>query len=170
MEGQMTEKKIEEIAGLLTETKLPDWEELPDLELYMDQVLALIERFLGAYPGMSEKSLTSSMVNNYVKLGVIPPPVKKRYSREHVARLLVICLLKAVLPIPVIGEITNGSGDFAEYYRQFSGQFELTAKDCAEAAIGRRDEAVDPVCAAALRAQAEQALALSLYQARKAAE
>ena len=51
-------------------TVLPRWAELPDLELYMDQVLSLIERYLGSDPGFDRRGLTASMVNNYVKLGV----------------------------------------------------------------------------------------------------
>ena len=58
--------------------RLPRWEELPDLELYMDQVLSLMDRYLGDCPGFDRKGLTASMVNNYVKLGVMPPPVKKK--------------------------------------------------------------------------------------------
>ena len=47
------------------------------------------------------------MINNYVKLGLIPPPVKKKYSREHLSRLTAICILKSLLPIPVISYLTD---------------------------------------------------------------
>ena len=58
--------------------RLPRWAELPDLELYMDQVLLLAERSLGPDAPSDHKGLTASMVNNYVKLGLLPPPVKKK--------------------------------------------------------------------------------------------
>lgn len=85
--------------------RLPRWEELPDFDLYMDQVLALAGRYLGSGPETGEKALTASMVNNYVKMGVMPPPVKKRYGRMHIAHLLAICVLKSVLSISEIREL-----------------------------------------------------------------
>ena len=57
---------------------LPLWQEIPDIPLYMDQVLSLIGQYLSGLPGASAKELTSSMVNNYVKMGAVPAPVKKR--------------------------------------------------------------------------------------------
>jgi DNA-binding transcriptional MerR regulator len=47
------------------------------------------------------------MINNYVKLNIIPPPTKKKYSREHIAYLLIICSLKQVMPIPKIKEVID---------------------------------------------------------------
>ena len=62
---------------------LPKWDELPDIELYMDQIISLLEKYLKIYYETlgAEKTITSSMINNYVKLGTIPPPIKKRYSK-----------------------------------------------------------------------------------------
>ncbi len=81
--------------------RLPRWAELPDIDLYMDQIITLVERYLS--PLISEeKILTSSMINNYVKLGILPKPSKKRYQRVHLARLIVITILKQVLLIPEI--------------------------------------------------------------------
>ena len=77
---------------------LPTWEELPDLELYMDQVVSLVIRYVNLQPhsALKDSILTASAVNNYVRLKLIPPPVKKRYSRIHLAYLIVICCLKGV--------------------------------------------------------------------------
>ena len=60
---------------------LPSWEHLPTIDLYMDQVLSLLEHYLGIYYEMadSQKFIPASMINNYVKLGVVPKPYKKRY-------------------------------------------------------------------------------------------
>lgn len=83
--------------------RLPHWEELPDLELYMDQVKTLVDRYLSpVIQGKKHPMLTSSMVNNYVKLGLVPAPIKKRYNKEHVAFLIAITTLKQVLTIPEI--------------------------------------------------------------------
>ena len=93
------------LAGILSAIKtrqLPRWQELPDLELYMDQVLSLTERYLGMDTEHAGRGLTASMVNNYVKLGVMPAPVKKRYTRKHLAYLIMICALKEILPMAEI--------------------------------------------------------------------
>ena len=72
---------------------LPRYAELPDIELYMDQVLTYIDDRLQPLFPADEKLLTSSMVNNYVKQRLIPTPSHKRYGREHVALLIFICLM-----------------------------------------------------------------------------
>ena len=66
---------------------LPTWEELPDLALYMDQVVAPGGAVCEPAAPLRAKraTLTASAVNNYVRVKLIPPPVKKRYSRVHLA-------------------------------------------------------------------------------------
>ncbi len=87
----------------LQQYHLPRWEELPDIELYMDQVITLIERYLSPLVGqMGGKVITPAMINNYVKLAIMPKPNKKRYARVHLAYLIVITILKQVLLIPDI--------------------------------------------------------------------
>ena len=79
---------------------MPRYDEIPDIDLYMDQLLAYIEKILAPlFEHTNEKILTTSMVNNYVKQGVLPPTVKKRYSREHVIILIEICLAKQIYSI-----------------------------------------------------------------------
>lgn len=57
---------------------LPRWEELPELDLYMDQVITLVDHYLSPVIHSDKHTLlTASMVNNYVKNGMIPPPKKK---------------------------------------------------------------------------------------------
>lgn len=81
------------------ECRLPRWDELPDIELYMDQVITLMGKYFGWLSPQDESVLTSSMINNYVKIGIIPAPIKKKYSRTHLFRLIIICVMKRVLPI-----------------------------------------------------------------------
>lgn len=82
---------------------IPRYDELPTLELYMDQVVAVIDDCLRIYLRDSKaQRLTPAMINNYVKLKVLPPPVKKRYNRTHLCYLIIICMLKQVLAIPEI--------------------------------------------------------------------
>lgn len=77
---------------------LPSWDELPTLPLYMDQVVYLLNQYL-SLPAAEEEErvVTPAMINNYVKLKIIPAPVKKRYSREHLAYLIIVCVMKQTL-------------------------------------------------------------------------
>ena len=84
----------------ISEFHIPRWEELPDIELYMDQVITFIENNLFILPvRANEKIITSSMINNYVKLNLIPKPIKKRYNKIHLAYLIAISILKQVFTI-----------------------------------------------------------------------
>lgn len=88
------------------EYRLPRWDELPELELYMDQVIVCIEKYLGVYMAKGrDRLITSAMINNYVKLGIIPPPSKKKYGKAHLAYLVIICSLKQVLPILTVKQL-----------------------------------------------------------------
>lgn len=81
--------------------RLPRWEELPDLDLYMDQVLKLTDKHLAP---IGIKPVTAAMINNYVKLKLLPPPIGKKYTRQHVAFIFAIAILKDVFEIIQIRE------------------------------------------------------------------
>ena len=91
----------------IEEYHLPTWAELPSLELYMDQVIILLTQYLSFIPMTNEddKLITASIINNYVRMKVIPPPVKKKYSRIHIAYLIMICVLKQSLNISSVQKI-----------------------------------------------------------------
>lgn len=96
-----------EIEDALTGYSLPAWDMLPDLELYMDQVISLVTKYLEVYDNVMgvHKLITPSMINNYVKLGIIPAPIKKKYSKLHLAYLLIVCTLKQTLDMSTIQQI-----------------------------------------------------------------
>lgn len=99
------EKKFEDYFKIVKH-KLPYWDELPEIDLYMDQVIALMEKYLSFHKTDENSSIiTHSMINNYVKLGIMPAPIKKKYSREHIAYLIIICSLKQALPISDIKDL-----------------------------------------------------------------
>jgi len=103
--NEKKEKKFEDYFKIVKH-KLPYWDELPEIDLYMDQVVALMEKYLSFHKVDEDtKIITNSMINNYVKLGIMPAPVKKRYSREHIAYLIIICTLKQSLPISDIKDL-----------------------------------------------------------------
>lgn len=115
----------------LNEHALPLWEELPSLDLYMDQVVALINGYLGFLPkevGM-DAVVTAAAINNYVRKKVVPAPVKKRYSRIHLAYLLMICSLKQSVSISYIQQmipVTLSEAQVRAVYDQFVKQHRET--------------------------------------------
>ena len=167
----MNEQSLPLITGILsklTAQRLPSWDELPDLDLYMDQVLALVRRYLDGNAVFDAKGLTASMVNNYVKQGVMPAPVKKKYARVHLAHLIVICILKPSLPIASIHRLIAAELEAAsaeDFYNSFCRMFADTSSAVALIAresLSPEDSVLVPVYRAALRAQAEKALAIKL--------
>lgn len=85
---------------------IPRWNELPNLDLYLDQLVTILEKNLKDYIGNKEETIiTKTMINNYVKQGLIKPPKKKKYSRLHIATLFVICILKQIYSISDINEL-----------------------------------------------------------------
>lgn len=99
-------KKMIEYANEVAAFRLPRWEQIPSLGLYMDQVVTVIEKALFSVLGFNREAfITPAMVNNYVKLGMVRKPDKKKYSREHLASLIVITILKQSI---AIGDIRLG--------------------------------------------------------------
>ena len=96
-------QRLSEWLDKLERFDLPDWDSLPQLDLYMDQVILLLTQYLSPLERYGEeKAITASIINNYVRMKVMPPPVKKRYSRVHLAYLIIICTLKQSLSISCI--------------------------------------------------------------------
>lgn len=83
----------------LAKVKLVHWDELPDIELYVDQVVKVVNEPLN---GLGLPQVTRSMINNYVKHGMVIAPVKKRYGRHQIATIMVISLLKNLFPLSAI--------------------------------------------------------------------
>lgn len=86
----------------ISDFHIPRWNELPNIDLFLEQVVTLINTSLKPYLffGDDDKEdnelLTKTMINNYVKHGIIEPPIKKQYSKSQVAKLFAICVLKQV--------------------------------------------------------------------------
>lgn len=97
---------------------IPRWEELPEIDLYLDQVVNFIEKYLNTIikddtkinnseknKSGEEKIITKTMINNYVKQKILDPPEKKKYNKKHIAYLFVICILKQVYSINDIDKL-----------------------------------------------------------------
>ena len=96
--------KLRRWENYLKSFHLPQWDELPDMDLYMDQVVMLLQRYLNFLPEdeHGNAAITASIINNYVRLKIMPPPVKKKYTRVHMAYLIMVCSLKQSVNIPYI--------------------------------------------------------------------
>ena len=77
----------------------PLWEDFPDIDLYMDQVISILERRLEPFPDSEEKSITPTMINNYVKHKILSPPVNKRYGKTQLTSLFMPCILKRFMQL-----------------------------------------------------------------------
>ena len=87
--------------------------DIPNIDLYMDQVTTFMDknfRKTTRYPG-DDKVMTKTMINNYAKNDLLPPPVRKKYSREHILILIFIYYYKGFLSISdiqtLLGPITD---------------------------------------------------------------
>ena len=150
------------VSRRLLEHTLPAWDELPDFELYMDQVLSLTGRYLEGMPNSEDSKLTASMINNYVKVKIIPAPQGKRYSRRHVAYLLLLCILK---PIQKLFAAAQSGTDDKAFYERFRRIYRQASSAAAEDQCFAEPELCDAIMYAALRARAGQSAALAMLAA-----
>lgn len=95
-------QNFSDVCRTLAEYHCPRYEELPHIALYKDQVVSVLNEAVGPFYPQGETPVTATMVNNYVKMKLLAPPEKKKYSTGQIAYLYVIFLLKQVLSI---GEI-----------------------------------------------------------------
>lgn len=124
----MSDLTVERLIQEILDYRCPRYEELPVIPLYSDQVIDALNHYTAPFflPG-DEQALTPAMINNYVKQHLLPPPVKKRYDREQLARLYCICLLKRVFTISEIKgllEVQTRSYPFSVAYNYFCVELE----------------------------------------------
>lgn len=89
-------KVSEEVKDRVKETKLPLYNEIPDIGLFLEQITKFVSEYLEPYEGIT---ITGSMISNYVKKKLIDNPVKKQYYREQIADVIFIALVKSVLSL-----------------------------------------------------------------------
>ncbi len=121
-----TEDLLNSILESLDRIEYIKAEDIPDIDLYMDQVTTFMDTHLknSSRNPSEDKILTKTMINNYAKNDLIPPPVRKKYSKEHVLLLIFIYYYKSILSISDIQEL------LAPITRQFfdtTEQFDLSA-------------------------------------------
>ena len=94
----MTNKEL--ISSIIEKLDYIKPESIPEIDLYMDQVTTFMDSNLkDSKRYNADKILTKTMINNYAKNNLLPPPLKKKYSKEHILVLIFIYYLKNILTI-----------------------------------------------------------------------
>ena len=135
-----TENIIDSILESLSRIDHMKLEDIPNIPLYMDQVTTLMNEKLQASKRYEDdKILTKTMINNYAKNNLLPPPMKKKYNKEHVLVLVFIYYFKNILSIKDIEKLLqpitdNFFADNTEFNIQdiYTEVFYME-KDCIEA-------------------------------------
>ena len=154
-------KEIRELKERLEGERPVAWEELPDIGLYMDQLISYMPRQLIHY-GEGEV-LTSAMVNNYIKDGAMPRAEGKRYGPVHLGYLTAVCALKKVLSVRDTGVLINAGRqakgqDPEALYSYFCSALDRALTDTAQSldAGAQREELPRIALDLALRSYASQ--------------
>ncbi|MBQ2320170.1 MAG: DUF1836 domain-containing protein [Lachnospiraceae bacterium] len=122
----MHEKYNNKILDLIRSLQNIDYikpDDIPNIDLYMDQVTTFMDEHLSSSKRFEEdKILTKTMINNYTKNNLLPPPEKKKYSKEHILLLIYIYYLKNFL---AISDIKNILDPISEHFFDSSGSKNL---------------------------------------------
>ena len=113
-----------ELAKSIMDFRFPRYSELPDMGLYLEQVVRYVNRFLTLING---SDITPSMVSNYVKQKVVPAPRRKLYGADSIAYLIFIAYMKPVASIEnirILEEIQKNSYSLQVAYDYFCSEFE----------------------------------------------
>lgn len=120
----MENRTKEEVRSSITEFSLPRYNDIPNVGLYLEQVVKYVSEYLEP---LGSFSLTSSMVSNYVKKGLVENPVKKQYDREQIAYIFFIAVAKNVLSmedIRLLFEMQHETYEPKRAYDYFCNEFE----------------------------------------------
>lgn len=124
----MENEAIRKIVKEFSKAKTINYADIPGIDLYVDQVTTFIDKNLSDFKrGKEDKLLTKTMINNYTKDKVLPPPEKKKYSKEHMLLLVLIYHLKSVLSLSDIQLLINRtteSGRIIEAYKSFETMYQ----------------------------------------------
>lgn len=114
------ERLIRSYINDLKEKDLLTYERLPDIELYMEQLLGFFERILPELKtNNDDKVLTNSMVNNYVRDEVIERPINKKYAKGQISQLIEVLLLKNVLSLDELKELMDKDSSFNQFVDKY---------------------------------------------------
>ena len=135
---------MEELAQLkqqLTEQRPDSWDDLPDIPLYMDQVVGYLARQM-VNTGEGD-ALTSAMINNYIKDGLVERANGKKYGQEHLAYLTAIAALKQVMSVREMKVLTTVGREIRAPQRQYEYFCQYLDRAMADAAAGIDEDTGD---------------------------
>ena len=151
-------EQLEQIRQRLEAERPVDWEELPDIALYMDQVISYMPRQIIRFD--EAEQITSAMVNNYIKDGVVPRADGKRYGRAHIGFLTAVCTMKKVLSVSQIKTLFDAIPDGSDpqtLYGYFTTALDGALKETAGSLELKDDETMARLALGlALRSYADQ--------------
>jgi len=114
----------QQVGASIADFRLPRYQEIPNIGLYLEQATIYVYEYLAP---LGEYALTPSMISNYVKKGLIANPVKKQYSRDHIAYLFFIAVAKSVLSLDALTgfiKLQQQTYTLPKAYDYFAEQFE----------------------------------------------
>ena len=114
-------EELLELKQRLEQERPAAWNELPDISLYMDQIISYMPRQLIHFD--DRDALTSAMVNNYIKDGLVPRAEGKRYAPVHLAYLTAVCALKKVLSVRDISNLIHSGEELGMDSEAMYGYF-----------------------------------------------
>ena len=153
-------EELLELKSRMEQERPTPWTDLPDLALYMDQIISYMPRQLIRFD--DSEALTSAMVNNYIKDGLVPRAEGKRYGPVHLGYLTAVCALKKVLSVRDTGALIAAGQELTDspekLYHYFCGALDRALTDTAQAipADTQREELAKLALDLALRSYANQ--------------
>jgi len=130
----MFEDELKKYENDLKNFKFPKTSEMPTVDLYMDQVIEYTKSFFKIIElGEQKELVTPSMINNYVKNGIIPSPKGKKYSRRHIAYIIAVFYLKQILSLDEVKALIDHQikqNDESGAYRYFCESLESEFSNC----------------------------------------
>ena len=110
-------EELVELKQQLMQARPNGWDDLPDIPLYMDQVVSYLSRQMAGF--WEGDGLTSAMINNYIKDGLLERANGKKYGQEHLAYLTAICALKQVMSVREMKVLTTVGREMRAPEKQF---------------------------------------------------
>lgn len=155
--------RLKQLKGKMETERPVSWSEFPDIGLYKDQIISYMQRQLIHFEENGQ--ITSAMVNNYIKDKLLPRADGKKYTREHLAGLTEICILKQVLTVRDTGLLLQeelGVNGHEVFYEKF--------REILDAALTGTSERIDPQWEADALSDMALRLAVASYCDKLAAE
>jgi len=156
-------EELKELKRRLEEERPAPWNELPDIALYMDQVISYLPRQRIHFN--DKENMTSAMVNNYIKDGLLPRADGKRYSRTHLGYLTAIGALKQVLSVKEMATLIQDGEEGVEVTRLYE-----VFREELDGALKETAERIDPEIGEEELARLGLSLALRSYADRLACQ